>query len=73
VQTFDYVFWRDYLTLQYMNGDDPYEIIGYPYNYVMATPESLKAAATQFLTGENYIQAVLLPIAHAAKKAGSSQ
>ena len=73
VQTFDYVFWLDYLTLQYMNGDDPYEIVGYPYNYVMATPESLKAAEAQFLSGKNYIQAVLLPIGRTAKIAEPAQ
>ncbi|TCC91000.1 hypothetical protein EZ444_20000 [Pedobacter hiemivivus] len=60
-QTFDYIFWRDYLTLQYVNGDDPYEIVHYPYYFYKANTQTLKQAANEFLTGSNYIQAVLLP------------
>lgn len=60
-QTFDYIFWRDYLALQYQNGDDPYEIVHYPYNFYKANTQTLKQAANEFLTGSNYIQAVLLP------------
>ncbi|MNK20347.1 Peptidase M16 inactive domain protein [compost metagenome] len=60
-QTFDYIFWRDYLALQYVNGDDPYEIVHYPYYFYKASTETVKQAANEFLTGSNYIQAVLLP------------
>jgi zinc protease len=60
-QTFDYIFWRDYLALQYVNGDDPYEIVHYPYYFYKANTQTLKQAANEFLTGSNYIQAVLLP------------
>lgn len=61
VQTFDYVFWRDYLALQYMNHDDPYDIVHYPYNFHKADEHTLQQAANQFLTETNYIEAVLLP------------
>jgi zinc protease len=60
-QTFDYVFWRDYLALQYRNGDDPYEVVRYPYNFHKANEQTLTQAAKEFLTGINYIQAILLP------------
>lgn len=60
-QTFDYIFWRDYLTLQYVNGDDPYEIVHYPYYFYKVNVQTLTQAANEFLTGSNYIQAVLLP------------
>lgn len=61
VDTFDYIFWLDYLALQYKNSDDPYEIVHYPYNFYKANEQTLKQAANEFLTGDNYIQAVLLP------------
>jgi Peptidase M16 inactive domain len=61
VQTFDYAFWRDYLVLQFMNGDDPYEVVHYPYNFYKADEHTVQQAANQFLTSTNYIQAVLLP------------
>jgi zinc protease len=61
LQTFDYVFWRDYLALQFMNHDDPYDIVHYPYNFHKATAQTLRQAASEFLTDTNYIQAILLP------------
>ena len=60
-QTFDYVFWRDYLVMQFMNHDDPYDIVHYPYNFHKATAQTLQQAANEFLTGTNYIEAILLP------------
>ena len=61
VQTFDYVFWRDYLAAQYMNHDGPYDIVHYPYNFRKATEQILQQAANEFLTDRNYIEAMLLP------------
>ncbi|MFD2871891.1 hypothetical protein ACFS5N_05395 [Mucilaginibacter ximonensis] len=60
-QTFDYTFWLNYLELQFMNHDDPYDVAHYPYNFHKASQESLQKAASQFFSGENYIQATLLP------------
>jgi len=60
-QTFDYVFWRDYLAMQFMNHDDPYDIVHYPYNFHKATVQTLQQAANEFLTDTNYIEAILLP------------
>lgn len=61
VQTFDYVFWRDYLALQVMNHDDIYEVVHYPYNFYHADEQTLTQAANQFLADSNYIRAILLP------------
>ena len=60
-QTFDYAFWRDYLALQFMNHDDPYDIVHYPYNFYKASGQSLQQAAKEFLTDTNYVQAILRP------------
>jgi len=59
VNTFDYKWWSEYLSVQFMNSDDPYMIAHYPYNFHKATPESVQQAAVQYLSGSNYIQLVL--------------
>jgi zinc protease len=57
----DTLFWPNYLAQQFVNYEDPCEIAHYPYNLGMANEHTVQQAANQFLTGDNYIQAILLP------------
>lgn len=57
----DTLFWPDYLAQQFVNYEDPCEIANYPYSLRMANEHTVQQAAKQFLTGDNYIQAILLP------------
>lgn len=54
-------FWLGYLTGQYQNNENPGEILNYIQSLKKITPETVKAAANNYLSGENFIRAVLLP------------
>ncbi len=54
-------FWMSYLTGQYQNNEDPKEILTYLASLKNITPESMKATANKYLSGENYIRLVLMP------------
>jgi len=57
----DTLFWPNYLAQQFVNYEDPCEIANYPYSLRMANEHTVQQAANQFLAGDNYIQAILLP------------
>ncbi len=54
-------FWAGYLTSNYELGEDPTRILTYLDSLKKITPESLKEAANQYLSGNNFIKFVLLP------------
>ncbi len=57
----DNSFWLGYLSGQYQNQEDPKEVLGYLSSLKKVTPATLKAAANKYLSGENYIELVLMP------------
>ena len=61
IQLKDNGFWLGYLTGQVQNEEDPKQILGYMESLKKITPETLKAAANKYLSGNNYIRLVLLP------------
>jgi len=54
-------WWLRYLNSQQSNNDDLYSLDTYQSDLQSITPERIKAAANTYLSGENYIQMVLLP------------
>jgi len=60
VQLQDNGFWLGYLSSQYVNGDDPKEILRENELLEGVTVERTKAAANQYF-GPNYIRVVLMP------------
>ncbi|MDF3077743.1 MAG: peptidase domain protein [Sphingobacteriaceae bacterium] len=54
-------FWHPYLASHYQINEDPKQILGYLESLKSVTPESLKAAANKYLSGQNYIRMVLMP------------
>ncbi|WP_019988600.1 M16 family metallopeptidase [Rudanella lutea] len=61
IQLKDNNFWLGYLTNQYFNQDDPTEILREAEQLNRVTVESTRAAANQYLSGQNLIRFVLLP------------
>ncbi|WP_266362957.1 M16 family metallopeptidase [Tellurirhabdus rosea] len=60
VQLKDNGFWLGYLSSQYLNGDDPTEILREDELLKKVTVESTKVAANRYFAG-NYIRVVLMP------------
>lgn len=54
-------FWLGYLNNQLQNEEDPKQVLTYLASLKELSPESLKAAAIKYLSGNNYIRLVLLP------------
>ena len=54
-------FWLGYLTGAVQNNDDPKQILTYLESLKKIKPEVLKAAANQYLSGNNLVRLVLLP------------
>lgn len=54
-------FWAGYLTSNYQLNEDPLKILTYLDSLKKITPESLKTAANEYLSGSNLIKFVLLP------------
>lgn len=54
-------FWLGYLTGQYQDKENPSAILTYLQSLKKVTPQTLKVAANKYLSGENFIRAVLLP------------
>lgn len=54
-------FWIGYLETQLLNGDDFNEVNLLSASIEKVSIESIKAAANQYLSGDNYAQFVLLP------------
>ena len=54
-------FWHPYLAGQYQLNESPKQILNYVESLKNVTPESLKAAANKYLSGQNYIRMVLMP------------
>lgn len=54
-------FWLSYLIGKYRNNEDPTSILKQSERLNRVTPESVKAAAQRYLSGENYFRAVLVP------------
>lgn len=54
-------FWLGYLTNQYFNGDDLTEVLHEAEHLNQVTVESTKAAANQYMSGQNLIRFVLMP------------
>lgn len=54
-------FWTDYLLAQCYVQEPPDVIAGYPYNYRMATPETVLQMARQVWNSKNYIQVTAMP------------
>ncbi|MFM6977057.1 MAG: M16 family metallopeptidase [Sphingobacteriaceae bacterium] len=61
VQLKENSFWLSYLVGQYQNNEDQKMILSYLEALKKVTPEALKAAANQYLSGANYIRLVLEP------------
>jgi len=61
VQLKDNGFWLGYLSGQYQNKDDVKQVLNYVESLKKITPESLKATANKYLSGNNFIKFVLLP------------
>lgn len=54
-------FWINYLSGQYQNNENPEQILTYKEDLKKITAESLKSAAKNYLTEDNYIRFVLYP------------
>lgn len=54
-------FWLSYLVGQYQNNENPKQILTYLDSLKTISPEALKQAANQYLSGSNLIQLVLQP------------
>lgn len=54
-------FWLGYLSNQLQNDEDPKQVLTYLKNLKQLNPDALKAAANNYLSGNNYIRLVLLP------------
>ncbi|HEV2355253.1 MAG TPA: insulinase family protein [Puia sp.] len=54
-------FWLGYLTDQLQNNDDLDEVNGHNALLDKVTPEALQRMASEYLSGKNYIQVVLMP------------
>lgn len=54
-------FWLSYLSGQYQNQEEPKMILSYLDNLGKLDAAKLKAAANQYLSGDNFIRLVLLP------------
>ncbi|MEY3679116.1 MAG: hypothetical protein RI924_1257 [Bacteroidota bacterium] len=61
VQTKENSYWLGYLSQQYQNNEDPKLVLSYLESLQKLTPEGLKAAANQYLSGANFIRLVLEP------------
>ena len=61
LQLKDNGFWLGYLSSQYQNKDDVKQVLGYLDSLKKITPETLKATANKYLSGNNFIKFVLLP------------
>jgi len=61
IQLKDNNFWLGYLTNQYFNQDDPAEVLREAEQLNKVTVESTKAAANNYLPGQNLIRLVLMP------------
>lgn len=61
VQLKDNGFWLRYLGNTYENNEDPKSILDYSKRLTNVTQESIRAAATKYLSGNNLIRLVLLP------------
>lgn len=61
IQLKDNGFWSGYLSSKYQNNEDPKDVLHYVDSLKKITPESLKAAANKYLSGNNFIKFVLLP------------
>ncbi len=61
IQLKDNNFWLGYLTNQYFNQDDPAEVLLEAELLNKVTIESTKAAANNYLSGQNLIRFVLMP------------
>ena len=56
-------WWMGYLNTQLENGEDLHQLDGYSSIVDTVTPAGLKAAAVNYLSGDNYIRLELLPAA----------
>ena len=54
-------FWMGYLETQLYNGEDLHEVNQFRTLVEKISAESVRAAANKYLSGDNYIQLVLLP------------
>lgn len=54
-------FWLNYLADRYRNNENPETVLNYVSSLEKVTPAALKAAASKYLTDENYIRLVLYP------------
>jgi len=54
-------FWLSYLRDQFMNDDNPEQVLSYQKALTKITPEALKTAANKYLNGENFVRLVLYP------------
>lgn len=54
-------WWMDYLISGLQDQDDLHEANDYDTNLSKVSPESVKAMAAKYLSGENYIKLVLMP------------
>jgi zinc protease len=61
IQLKDNSFWGGYLAGQYLNNEDPKEVLTYMESLKKITSQGLKETANKYLNGENYIRLVLLP------------
>ncbi|WP_213087099.1 M16 family metallopeptidase [Chitinophaga agrisoli] len=55
------IWWFDYLVTTLQNQDDLHELTTYDSDLSKVSPASLKAMADKYLSGENFIEMVLLP------------
>lgn len=54
-------FWLGYLSSSYENKEDPAKVLQYIQSLNSVTPETIKASAQTYLSGDNLIKLVLLP------------
>jgi zinc protease len=54
-------FWLNYLVGQYLNEEDPDQVLSYMESLKKITIGSIKKAANTYLTGENFARLVLYP------------
>lgn len=54
-------FWHSYLANHYQLNEDPKQILSYIESLKTVTPQSLKAVANKYLSGDNLIRLVLMP------------
>lgn len=54
-------FWLGYLNGQFLNDENPEQILTYQEDLKKITPEALKVAANKYLSGDNFVRLVLYP------------